>query len=110
MHISSGVSVLCIFVPPPLLCKEAICKCADVVTDSTHTHSHNISKGLHGVNMFGAIMPDHLIMTRPLGKRACRLFPFAIQYMLIMQFSHNALQHYRFIFRRQFRWLQRLTE
>ena len=98
-----------------LSCVEAaICKYAEVVTVAldTHTHTnttHNMSKGLCGVNIFEDIMPDHLIMTRPLGSRACLLFhtPYML---LIIQFSHNALQHYRFISQKGFKWLQRLTE
>lgn len=31
----------------------------------------NVQRALWGVNMFGAIMLDHLIMTRPLGSWAC---------------------------------------
>ncbi len=103
------MSLCCASLLPSLSCvKAAICKYADVVTVASHTHTHSVSKGLCGVNMFGAIMPDHLIMTRPLGSRACLHFPSP--YMLITQFSHNALQHYRFISHTQFRWLQRLTE
>lgn len=100
------------FVPLLLLCRSCylqICWCCHNCIGHTHTHTHNMSTGLYGVNMFGDIMPDHLIMTRPLGSRACLLFrtPYML---LIIQFSHNALQHYRFISQKGFRWLQRLTE
>lgn len=40
-----------------------------------HTYKHKACpKGSVGVNMFGAIMPDHLIMTRPSGSWACLSF------------------------------------
>lgn len=53
---------LCSFLPHYL----QICWCCHCCI----TQAHTMSKGLCGVNMLEAIMPDHLIMTRPSGSRA----------------------------------------
>jgi len=88
-NVSPVVGICCVH----LFLSLQICWCCH--SCNTHGHTHSMSKGLCRVNMLVAIMPDHLIMTRPSGSRTC--LSLTKQHMLITQFPNNALHCYRFI-------------
>lgn len=72
-RLSSLVGSLCWLSLLPPYCYLQMCWCFH--SFDTHTGAHTMSEGFHGVNMFGAIMPDHLIMPGPSGNRASLLIP-----------------------------------
>lgn len=75
----------------------------------THVQTQSMSKGLCGgkyVWSHHAWSSNHDQAFRELSMPA---FFFPALYILITQFSHNALQLYRFISESRFRWLQRQT-